>query len=170
MALHIVLPWDPTGIISERETGKLDESNHSNLLKAWYIVSRTISNNLGSQRQARLSFGKGAPVSFQGLMQSLVITKLITQREEKQWPGGGEGCRSPVLRCPELSWSVVVCFFQLIWSFEWSLLVLPFLTTAVIIFDLKNHVSLFPPLTVHQLLFSSLSDNKSFRKMFLLPA
>lgn len=75
---------DPTGIISERETSKLDEANHSNLLKAWCIVSRTISHNLGGQRQSRLSFDKCAPVSFQGLMQSLVITKLITQSKEKQ--------------------------------------------------------------------------------------
>lgn len=75
---------DPLGIISERETGKLDESNHSNLLKARYTVSRTISHNLGGQRQARLSYDKCAPVSFQGLMQSHVITKLITQSKEKQ--------------------------------------------------------------------------------------
>ncbi len=84
---------DPPGIISERETSKLDESNHSNLLKAWYIVSRTISHNLGGLKQARLSFSKCAPVSFQGLMQPLGITKFINQRKEKLWLGRGEGCR-----------------------------------------------------------------------------
>lgn len=64
MPLQIMFPRDPPGIVSERETGKLDQCNHSNLLKARYIVSRTIIHNVGGQRQARLSFGKHAPVFF----------------------------------------------------------------------------------------------------------
>lgn len=49
---------------------------------------------------------------------------------------------------------------------ESSLLVLPFHTTTVIIFDLKKCVFVFLLLTVHHLLFYSLSDNKLFKKIF----
>lgn len=38
---------------------------------------------------------------------------------------------------------------------------LPFLTTVVIVFDLKDHVFVYHLLKVHQLFFS-LSDNKVF--------
>lgn len=50
MTLYIMVLRDPTGILSEQETSKLNESNDCNLLKAGYFVSRALIHHFGGGR------------------------------------------------------------------------------------------------------------------------
>lgn len=93
--LYIMVLRDPTGILSEQETSKLNESNHCNLLKAWYFVSRALIHNLGGQKHTGPLLGE-CP-----LAKSCHYKMNNPQHTHTQ--AGGDRCLSLVFKCQQFS-------------------------------------------------------------------